>query len=313
MASYTLLDDIDVPLIAARYGLDRLRLTPLRGGMANSSFRAEADQGDFVLTVLDNHDHGSAEHLAALTLKLFRRDVRTPAPMPTVDGGLVADMHGRPVILKRWIEGQALDQLPSELLPAAGMLLAEVHAVPTGDLGLPVGARRLSDEHRAAVDSFADRDFAHWLNGRLQGVLATPTEGRRPVLVHGDFHADNLVVHPDNQLSVLDWETATIDDPLLDIGMALAGHARVDGALAPGRAMQFVDGYCKVRGLTETDLRQLPTAVEHAALILAFHRYYRHNVRFPNPAKARIHQELIGFVEDLHLLSFTGDDGQRVR
>ena len=44
-------------------------------------------------------------------------------------------------------------------------------------------------------------------------------------VIHGDFRFDNVVLDPDNPLAVigvLDWEMATIGDPLMDLGSSLA-------------------------------------------------------------------------------------------
>ncbi|MEU4966780.1 hypothetical protein [Streptomyces smyrnaeus] len=47
------------------------------------------------------------------------------------------------------------------------------------------------------------------------------------------------------------------------------------------------------------DAAALPMEIVHAALIIAFHRYYRHNIRFPDPAKSSIHNEMIQFVDSV--------------
>ena len=44
-------------------------------------------------------------------------------------------------------------------------------------------------------------------------------------VIHGDFRFDNVVLDPDNPLEVigvLDWEMATLGDPLMDLGAGLA-------------------------------------------------------------------------------------------
>ena len=60
-----------------------------------------------------------------------------------------------------------------------------------------------------------------WLGERVaQG--GPPDHG--PALVHNDFKFDNLVLDPEDPpriLAVLDWEMATIGDPLLDLGTTL--------------------------------------------------------------------------------------------
>jgi aminoglycoside phosphotransferase (APT) family kinase protein len=53
----------------------------------------------------------------------------------------------------------------------------------------------------------------------------TPPEGHRASVIHNDFRLDNMVLDPADPLrivGVLDWEMATIGDPLMDLGATLA-------------------------------------------------------------------------------------------
>ena len=52
-----------------------------------------------------------------------------------------------------------------------------------------------------------------------------PAESGGATLIHNDFKFDNLVLDPDDLtriVAVLDWEMATIGDPLMDLGTTLA-------------------------------------------------------------------------------------------
>lgn len=52
-----------------------------------------------------------------------------------------------------------------------------------------------------------------------------PADSARPAIIHNDYRFDNVVLSPDDQLTVigvLDWEMATLGDPLLDLGSSLA-------------------------------------------------------------------------------------------
>ncbi|MCO6003389.1 phosphotransferase [Actinoallomurus purpureus] len=301
MATYTSIDDLDLSQIAARYGWDDLHLEALHGGAANSSFKATAEQGDFVLTILDNHDLAGAEALTARTEALFRLGVPTTEVIHDVGGRSISVISGRPVMVKRWIEGQVVDPLPSRLLPAAGELLAHLHDLPQDVPDLPARTRRLSPEHLKLIEEFPDRRFAEWLSERLDAVRRE--EGALPsvpdVVSHGDLFADNLILRPDDKLAVIDWETVSLDSALLDLGMTLLGLANVAGRLDHDRAHQIVTGYTKVRPLSDEEVATLPTEVEHAALIIAFHRYHRHNIRFPDERKRHLHEEMYGFVDSL--------------
>ena len=156
----------------------------------------------------------------------------------------------------------------------------------------------MSHDHEAAINEFDDREFGDWLRSRLASVRELRSR-YDDVLTHGDLYPDNLIVRPDGGLSVIDWETASLDDPLLDLGMALVGLAEVGGQLDSDRVRAVLDGYSSVRPLDSGDTELLPSMAEHAALIIAFHRYYRHNVRFPNPAQAHRYKEMVGLVEKM--------------
>lgn len=309
MATYTSADDIDDAAVAASYGLTRLTLEPLGGGAANSSFKATASQGTFVLTILDNHDHASACRLALHTEAMFRLGMPTAEVVHNARGDAVSTIRERPVLLKHWIPGHAAARLTDDGLREAGDMLARLHDLPPAEVpDLPVGTRRLSALHLEAIDEFPDQEFADWLRSGLATVRAQEdrlTDGS--VICHGDVFTDNLIVRPDETLAIIDWETVSLDGPLLDLGMTLLGLANENGHLDKERADRVISGYAARRPLNPEQYATLPWEVEHAALIIAFHRYYRHNVRFPDPTKSHIYREMVGFVNSVGRLDWPGE------
>jgi homoserine kinase type II len=209
-------------------------------------------------------------------------------------------MKNRLVILKRWIQGDTLDPLPNRLLPVAGGLLATLHNLPLSLPDLPTRTRRLSLEHHSRIAEFEDKTFAVWLADKFKIVYAHEACHHRAMAIcHGDLFADNLIHRPDGSLAVIDWETVSLDDPLLDLGMAAVGLARHQTELPSRRLQLLIEGYTQIRPLPTEDLESLPIEIMHAALIIAFHRYYRHNIRFPNSLKANLHEEIVTFVDSL--------------
>jgi len=52
-----------------------------------------------------------------------------------------------------------------------------------------------------------------------------PPDCEKPGIIHNDYKLDNLVLDPENPtkiVGVLDWEMATLGDPLMDLGSSLA-------------------------------------------------------------------------------------------
>jgi len=108
--------------------------------------------------------------------------------------------------------------------------LVEIHEVDyeaagLGELGSPQGYVKRQVEgwtkryFNARTDDVpAIERLAEWLVERL------PADSSRGALIHNDYKYDNIVLAPEDLtrvVAVLDWEMATIGDPLMDFGTSL--------------------------------------------------------------------------------------------
>jgi len=108
--------------------------------------------------------------------------------------------------------------------------LAEIHeidyaAAGLGDLGSPQGyvKRQVEGWTKRYFNALTDdvpsiERLAEWLHENL------PPDSSKAALIHNDYKYDNLVLAPDDLarvVAVLDWEMATIGDPLMDFGTSL--------------------------------------------------------------------------------------------
>jgi aminoglycoside phosphotransferase (APT) family kinase protein len=105
----------------------------------------------------------------------------------------------------------------------AAIHAVDYHAAGLGDLGKPNGyaarqVRGWTERYvNAKTDDLPDIErVAAWLAEHL------PRESGA-ALIHNDYKYDNLVLDPSNLSirAVLDWEMATIGDPLMDLGTSL--------------------------------------------------------------------------------------------
>ena len=86
-------------------------------------------------------------------------------------------------------------------------------------------------ENAATDNIIAMNTTAAWMMANI------PADGL-PAFIHNDYKYDNLVLNPENLthiLAVLDWEMATVGEPLMDLGTSLAywGEAEDSAALKP--------------------------------------------------------------------------------
>ena len=108
--------------------------------------------------------------------------------------------------------------------------LVELHAVDVeeaglGDLGRPEGFLQRQTEgwisryDKAKTDEIEEvAPLTEWL---AEGVPESPT----PTIIHNDYKLNNLVLNPEDLTevrAVLDWEMATVGDPLFDLAVSLS-------------------------------------------------------------------------------------------
>jgi aminoglycoside phosphotransferase (APT) family kinase protein len=165
--------------------------------------------------------------------------VYPPAPRPVLycdDPGIlgapfyVMERRRGIVLCRQLPPGRVIDpatarRLSTQLIDNLALLHSlDYHAAGLGDLGRPQGyvSRQVTGwterYARARTDDLPAIDrVAGWLAERL------PPESS-PALVHNDYKYDNLVLDPDDLtriVAVLDWEMATVGDPLMDLGTTL--------------------------------------------------------------------------------------------
>ena len=211
------------------------------GGNSNATFLLRGTAGSLILrrppaAALSGTAHSMAREHRVLQA-LAGRDVPAPRPVAFCDDPAVT---GAPFLVMEHIDGVSItDRLPGAYPPgpaAVGRLGEEMIDGLAALHRLDWQAAGLADFGRP--DQFLERQVPRWTRQyESHAVRDLPRfaqlgqwlEKHRPAqwtpgLMHGDFHLDNCLFSPREPrlLAIIDWELATIGDPLLDVGLALA-------------------------------------------------------------------------------------------
>jgi aminoglycoside phosphotransferase (APT) family kinase protein len=123
----------------------------------------------------------------------------------------------------------------------------------------------------------------------------------RTCVIHNDFRFDNVVLNPDDPsevLGILDWEMATLGDPLMDLGSALAYWVQADDdkilratrrqpTHLPGMLSrdEVVSYYCEKMGLSADNWAFYEVFGLFRLAVIIQQIYYRyHHKQTSNPA-----------------------------
>jgi aminoglycoside phosphotransferase (APT) family kinase protein len=228
-----------------RTGLPIRKIERIGGGQSNVTCRVALADRDVIVRrpppgPLPPRAHDVLREHRILSALAPDGTVPVPRPLaacadPSVIGAPFFVMAALPGDAIRFDLPPALADAPPETRHALGLqvvdALAALHsvepaAVGLGDLGPPAGyvprqIRRWRGQlDLARVRPVPDLDWAaDWLE-RHQ-----PPEPASARIVHGDYRLDNVIVAPappPRLLGVVDWELATLGDPLADLGWLLA-------------------------------------------------------------------------------------------
>jgi aminoglycoside phosphotransferase (APT) family kinase protein len=214
-------------------------LSRLDGGNSNETYLLLTSAGERRIlrkppaATIDATAHSMSREHRVLSA-LADTDVPAPRPLALCEDESVL---GAPFILMELIEGIA----PSDRLPEAYAndvagagaaivdALATLHGAPWQEIGLADFGR---------PEGFLDRQVGRWQSqyqryevrelpdfyALMEWLTANRPPDAPPGILHGDFHADNclLALTAPRVTAILDWEMATIGDPMLDLGLMLA-------------------------------------------------------------------------------------------
>lgn len=239
-------EELDMPRLNAFFEASGLPpVTEVRqfpGGFSNLTYFLQTQTGGYVLRrppfgaqIKGGHDMG--REFRVLTALQAAGFAKIPRPVVFCNDETAL---GAPFYVMERVNGVILrataahnPALTPELMRTLGEnltdTLADLHALDVEKTGLlalgkPEGYVQRQVEgwigryEKAQTDDIpAMIDLADWLRGNL------PAE-QPPAFLHNDFKFDNVVLSPDLTRieAILDWEMATVGDPLMDLGASLA-------------------------------------------------------------------------------------------
>lgn len=211
----------------------------LSGGNSNVTLLLETDQGPMVMrtppaNAISPKAHRGVER-ESVVMRALHGHVAVPKVLAWCED---SDIIGRPFALVEQIDGVSItDALPQSYSGTGAVnqlgrqlidQLAAIASAPWRELGL---------DKLGNPDNFLQRQVERWLDVRRstpardlaaiedigQWLLAHLPQDAPTGVVHGDFHLDNTLCSTKTPtlLAVIDWEMATIGDPLTDLGLFL--------------------------------------------------------------------------------------------
>lgn len=204
-----------------------------KGGQSNPTYRLETPSGVYVLRRKPPGKLLPSAHAIEREFRVMRALYRVGFPVPRVRCLCEqTEIAGTPFYVMDHVGGRIIWEpaMPNfdraergAVFDAMVTTLADLHgfdpaAIELGDFGrgenyVARQIRRWSDQYRASrtADIVEMDRMIDWLPARIP-------KQQRVSVVHGDFRLDNIILAADRPeiLAVIDWELATLGDPVAD-------------------------------------------------------------------------------------------------
>jgi homoserine kinase type II len=269
----------DVPaeeLDAFLAGYDIGKLLSYKGiaeGVQNSNFLLHTDAGYFILTLYERLV--AVEDLpffVALMEHLALRGINCPQPVRMRDGHTLGELCGRAAAIVTFLDGVWMRRVEPRHCAAVGEALARLHLAGADFTGHRLNALAAT-KLRPLFESCADRidtiqpgmlaailselDFLEreWPSGLPEGVI------------HADLFPDNVFFLGDRLSGLIDFYFACNDMLAYDVAICLnAWCFENDHSYNVTKGRALLQGYAKVRPLTDEELAAMPLLARGAAL-----------------------------------------------
>ena len=311
-------DNVGTTQVRAGYGFDeaglerwmlehvggyagRLGVEQFKGGQSNPTYLLKTPSRCYVLRRKPPGVLLKGAHAVDREARVMAALGKCGFPVPEILGVCTDEsVIGTWFYVMEWVAGRIIWDATFPEVPrseraayfeAMNGTLAQLHGVDYRRVGLEDFGRvggylgrqlaRLSKQYRedelAGRDPYMDR-LVEWLPANIPGASDTTT------LIHGDLRCDNLIFHPTQPrvLAVLDWELATLGDPLADFAYhammyrmppsIVAGLAGTDlGALGIPDEKAYVAAYLRRTGRTQLPAYDYYVAFNFFRLAAIFH------------------------------------------
>jgi len=301
MANYTSLETYEIHSLAKRYGVEVSDSHLIEAGDGNSSCFLDNSGREYVLTISDNRPLEDVINMVRLLDFLAEYDFPASRVVPLLDGEKVTVYREKPVILKSYIPGETIRNIPEKGLYTLGLTLARLHQIPAPDF--------IPQTHSFGLDTFSeamglnfDVEFEDWLAEKGEWIKKRMPTGLPQSLIHCDVSWDNIIFLNGEFQGLIDFEDACEFFKVYDLSSAFYGMCMDDGVLDLEKASKILRGYQEIRPLDEDERSMLQLFAVYVPVALSAWRYMKYNLYNPIEEKKNKHLETAAIAEMIQAL-----------
>lgn len=282
MAVYTEVSDEELEAFVAQYDIGEVESCKgIAEGVENSNYLLQTDRGSFILTLYEKRVArddlpfflGLMDHLAA-------QDFPCPTPIHGRDGEALRDLCGRPAAIISFLAGMWPRRIQPSHCRDLGAAAAAFHLAADGfSLSRPnalslSGWQKLAAQTKTRADEVSP-GMAALIHDEMAYLDTAWPSGLPAGIIHADLFPDNVFFLHESLSGIIDFYFACNDFLAYELAVCLnAWCFENDGDFNITKARNLIEGYHKVRTLSDEEIAALPLLARGSALRFLLTRLY---------------------------------------
>ena len=283
MAHYSILNKADILEILKPYSIYSIKkFKILDGGSENTNYKIDSEVGKIVLTISEQKTIQEAQDLAELLDHLKKNNFDTSELVHTSQNKSLSIYKNKPVMVKRYLEGKIMSDIPLHLLQQIGADTARLHKISVPDYVRDImwcGKERFNEVKEYALNS----PFDLWLKDTHSYIDKNTAPDLPKAFIHSDIFGSNIIINnEETKATIMDFEEATHYYRVFDIAVLFISLCVQSGDIDFTRASSILKGYTSITRLTDEEKQALQPLTVYAAAGVAFWRHKNFNFTKPD-------------------------------
>ncbi len=270
MSVYTVVERAELEAFLAHYSHSRLfDYQGITAGIENTNYFVTTEQGEYVLTLFEQHSAHELGYFLDLMAYLAEHGVPSAHPLADREGHYLRTLKGKPAALVQRLPGKSVERPSPAHCLSLGRELGRIHRVGQGFPERRANPRGPHWWARTArtLEPLLDAPDRRLLEEELAFQADYHFAGLPRGVIHADLFRDNALFVGERLTGIIDFYYAC--DGLLLYDLAIAANdwcVTADGSLDQERLEALLEGYREQRAFLSGEPEAWPVILRAAAL-----------------------------------------------
>ena len=277
MAVYTKLDKRDIEEILSNYSIGKLKsFRGIQEGIENTNYYLLVEEKKYILTIYEKRvNPEDLPFFSELMSGLNNKKYKCPVPINNNKNTTISDYKGKKLMIVSFLEGKAKQVLTPNDCKQVGVEVARMHEI-TKDFKIKRNNNLSITSWRNLFNSIKNqcakinKDLPNLIEANLIDVEKNWPKNLPSGIIHADLFSDNIFFKNKKFSGIIDFYFSCNDFYSFEIAICFNALC-FDGqksnlSFNVTKAKNFIDGYSKIRKLSEEEKKSIKVLSQGAAL-----------------------------------------------